>query len=1118
MNEREIFTAATQIEDARLRSTFLDTVCQGDLLRRHRIESLLRAEAAAGSIIDRPGRLIDRLAGEAAAGEYSEVDPIKVSGLESSSPGSIQPGTTIGPYQIQQLLGEGGMGVVYVAKQSLPVKRLVALKVLRPGDSSRNVLARFEQERQALAMMDHPGIARILDAGTTADGRPYFAMELVKGIPISDFCDQENLSPKERLELFIPVCAAVQHAHQKGIIHRDLKPSNILIASFDGRPIPKVIDFGVAKAIGFRLAEESVYTEVGSIVGTIEYMAPEQAELNNLDIDTRADVYALGVILYELLTGSPPFSRQQLRSAAFDEMLRIIREVDPPKPSTKISSSNEIANIAACRKLEPRQLTRLLTGDLDWVVMKALAKERQQRYQSVGDLSADVDRFLNMEAVAAGPPGIGYRVRRFLKRNRVGAIATGLVLLAVLGGGVATTWGWLESKKQVGLASAALTNETRALTAEKQASSAARKANTQTLAALRSLTDEVVSRQLARSEKLSPQDQAFLRKIEGFFLELSQSTGDDHVARQIRGEGLQRVAELRMTLGQREDAFQAVTEAAELYQKLGDEFGDHPEYLNEQARCLTHQSSILYATGKHRAAIDLQEKAIKILVALVAEFPEQTAFHLHLARGQLGLAIRLNLEGMNVEAEVHYADGLNSYCNLVEAQPADTKFRSGLAELLSSRGTFFKGLSRYQEAEADFHESVELLQVMATEIPDDLNFQRTRVSVGRSLGEMLCHLGRFQDGEIQLRASVDVGDRLVSEYPLVPEDRNSLGLSRKYLGVAHVKQKEYDQARTQYQAAMKLFEKLVADYPNLPQYRLELSGILNSLGVLERELKQWDAAEVYYVRALELKRQLAAENWTFAYRNSLAIGIHNLGNIYLLQKKHASADEKMREALEVREKLIVEFPGNPMLQVEYGGSCCNYANAMKQTGKFEASLDWYERAIAAIEPVHLADPRAVVARCYLCNSHFGKSQVLAKLNRWADALVDLKWTKELDDGRFGFFRILAENRCRAQIKQTSPEALAELQQLVVSDKLNPGQQFDASCVLAIVMGQLTDAESRDKVAQLIMESLRKIETTGDFFKPAKLEYLQTAEELSALQQRPEYREWLSKIQPKDSSD
>jgi WD40 repeat protein len=296
-------------------------------------------------------------------------------------------------------------------------------------------------------MMDHPNIARVLDAGATASGRPYVVMELVKGIPITRYCDQEHLTPQERLALFIPVCQAVQHAHQKGIIHRDLKPSNVIVALYDGVPVPKVIDFGIAKATGQKLTEHTLFTEVGQILGTLEYMSPEQAELNNLDIDTRADIYSLGVLLYELLTGSPPFTSKQLRSAAFTEMLRIIREVEPPKPSTKLSSSDELPSIAAKRKLEPRRLTRLVHGDLDWIVMKCLEKERGRRYETANALAMELQRYLADEPVLAGPPGPGYRLRKFVRRHRGPVLAAALVLLALLGGITGATWGLVRAER-----------------------------------------------------------------------------------------------------------------------------------------------------------------------------------------------------------------------------------------------------------------------------------------------------------------------------------------------------------------------------------------------------------------------------------------------------------------------------------------------------------------------------------------------------------------------------------------------------------------------------------------------------------------------------------------------
>jgi serine/threonine protein kinase len=363
MRERSIFAAASDIADPAERARFLDQACADNAALRQHIEELLGEQNRLGDFLDRPPVVASETAAFAASAE---------------SVGSI----VAGRYKLLEPIGEGGMGEVWVADQLEPIRRRVAIKVIKAGMDSRSVMARFEAERQALALMDHPNIARVLDAGTTEHGRPYFVLELVKGTPITEFCDARKLPARERLELFIPVCQAIQHAHQKGIIHRDIKPSNVLVALHDERPVPKVIDFGVAKAVGQQLTDKTLYTGFGALIGTPAYMAPEQATFNQLDVDTRADVYALGVMLYELLAGSPPFELERLKQVAIDEVLRLVREVEPPKPSSRLSTSKTRATIAAVRQSDPDKLMKLVRGELDWIVMKCLEKDRSRRYET----------------------------------------------------------------------------------------------------------------------------------------------------------------------------------------------------------------------------------------------------------------------------------------------------------------------------------------------------------------------------------------------------------------------------------------------------------------------------------------------------------------------------------------------------------------------------------------------------------------------------------------------------------------------------------------------------------------------------------------------------------------
>ncbi len=410
--DESVFAAAVEISDRQARAAFLDRACGTDEALRREVESLLAAYDA-GTRLEVPAVLAD-------AGDRTETYLPAVEGV----------GSTVGPYRLMEQIGEGGMGLVFVAEQTAPLRRRVAVKLIKPGMDSRAVLARFEAERQALALMDHPHIARVLDAGTTPTGRPYFVMELVKGARITDHCDANRLTVRERLGLFGQVCRAVQHAHQKGVIHRDLKPSNVLVAVHDVAAAVKVIDFGVAKAVGTSLSDKTIYTRFAQLIGTPLYMSPEQAGESSLDVDTRTDVYSLGVLLYELLTGTTPILPQALRQVGPDEMRRVIREDDPPRPSARVSTLDAAAltTLADANKADSRRLSQQLRGDLDCVVMRCLEKDRERRYDSAAALAADVDRFLTDQPVVARPQSVGYRVRKFIRRNRAKVIGAGVTL------------------------------------------------------------------------------------------------------------------------------------------------------------------------------------------------------------------------------------------------------------------------------------------------------------------------------------------------------------------------------------------------------------------------------------------------------------------------------------------------------------------------------------------------------------------------------------------------------------------------------------------------------------------------------------------------------------------
>jgi eukaryotic-like serine/threonine-protein kinase len=438
---KEILGRAIKIVSGNGRKAYLDRACRGNRALRDEVEGLIETLE-----LNRDLRKVP------AATEASHTLPHEE--VHESL------GTLIGPYKVLEQIGAGGMGVVYMADQQAPIRRRVALKIIKPGMDTDQVIARFEAERQALALMDHPNIAKVLDAGTTDSGRPYFVMELVRGIPITEYCDQNCLSVPERLDLFVQICHAAQHAHQKGIIHRDIKPSNVLVTLHDGRPVPKVIDFGVAKATSQQLTEKTLFTSFSQMIGTPLYMSPEQAKMTGLDVDTRSDIYSLGVLLYELLTGTTPFDENRIRTAAYDEIRRIIREEEPPLPSTRISTLGQSrTTVAAHRHVDADRLRQLVRGDLDWIVMKALEKDRRRRYETADGLANDIVRYLGDQPVDACPPSAMYRFRKFARRNRMVLTTAGLVSVALVLGTLLSTWQAIRATRAEHLAAARLAAE-----------------------------------------------------------------------------------------------------------------------------------------------------------------------------------------------------------------------------------------------------------------------------------------------------------------------------------------------------------------------------------------------------------------------------------------------------------------------------------------------------------------------------------------------------------------------------------------------------------------------------------------------------------------------------------
>jgi eukaryotic-like serine/threonine-protein kinase len=687
------------------------------------VELLLNALAEAGEFLESP-----------TGGGGSAAEEVPASGHEDGpdgDPGLGESGSQVGPYTLLRQLGEGGFGVVYLAQQEHPIRRRVAIKIIKLGLETNQVIARFEQERQALAMMDHPHIARVLDVGSTPAGRPYFAMELVHGEPITTFCDKKRMSIPERLQLFAKVCHAVQHAHQKGIIHRDLKPSNVLVTVGDGdTPIPKVIDFGIAKATQARLTEKTLFTDFRQMIGTPAYMSPEQAGMGaagELDIDTRSDVYALGALLYELLTGVTPFDAQRLRSAAFGELQRIIREDDPPRPSTRVSTEATIADIAARRQIDPKRLGLLVRGELDWVVMRCLEKDRTRRYATADDLADDLDRYLKQEALEAGPPTRAYRVRKFIRRNKIGVGAGSLLAGAVLLGAGGTTAGLLQAQRA----------NTRLVTTNIELDRSLAET-------IRSRDAEVQQRQLAEAE--ATRAALAEAEAESRSLELEQ-VAEFQAAQLSQIDVMLMGTRLRASIIEKKQAALAGT-------------GLEAQEIEEAVQALDRSLRDINFTNVALETLDenIFEQALKVIDEKFESQPRISAFLVQTIAStlrDLGMLHRA-IEPQTRALEIHRR-------TLGDDHPSTLSSINNMGALLLAQG-------RYAEVEPYYRQSLEgARRTLGDDHPNTL------ISIN-NMGNLLLNLGKWAEAEVYFREALEGQRRtLGDEHPGTLNSINLMG-------------------------------------------------------------------------------------------------------------------------------------------------------------------------------------------------------------------------------------------------------------------------------------------------------------------------------------------------------
>jgi eukaryotic-like serine/threonine-protein kinase len=940
---KEILAEAVGKETAEARAAYLDTACQGDAALRQQVEGLLAAHEQAGGFLEQP------------------VLP------PAEAPIGVGPGTVVGRYKLLEEIGEGGFGRVFMAEQQVPVHRKVALKIIKAGMDTREVIGRFEAERQALALMDHPNIARVLDAGATESGRPYFVMELVNGIPLTSYCDQSQLATEQRLQLFMKVCQAVQHAHQKGIIHRDLKPSNILVTLIDGEAVPKIIDFGVAKALGQKLTEKTLFTSFQQMIGTPAYMSPEQAALSGVDVDTRSDIYSLGVLLYELLTGVTPFDQETLRKAALDEIRRLIRETEPPKPSTRLQSLGaKITEVAQRRHIDPAALPRLVHGDLDWIAMKALEKDRARRYETVSALVEDLQRHLSHEPVHASPPSAAYRARKFIRRHRFGVAIAATLTLTLTAGLTAALIGFGQARLEWDRAERHAREETR----QRQLA----EANYQTA---REAVDRMLTRlaaDLADQPRMAQLRRKLLEDALKFHQGFLEQKANDRELRHAVAQTYMKVGDIYESLGQydkslepwgraltllealaqqhpseaqyREEMATAFGELAfanmwlervpegvaqrrkalAIYEALQRQFPDAPEYLSLVVRAHVDVGNAFQWSP--RESLEEMQQALRLCEDRRARFPNLPEDPELLAHVCHWLGAALNEVGRLEEAEQEYRKAHELRTRMVAEQPGSADLKSGLAHIKTYLGDLLAETGRLSEAEKLLREATLLVEQNLADAPDSAEV-RSAGNYYNSLSQVLLAMHRTEAAEAALRRSIEMRTNMVRNVPSELLYRTGLAWSLYDLGVVLQATGRSEQAAAAFRDAIAMLEKVVAQKPDAPGYLRYLGTMLATCPAIQFRDPP---------RAVRLARQAVQ----FAPQDPACWKL--LG----IAQYRAGDPVAAIEALQKTTGLLDRCDAEHSLYL---------AMAHWQEGDRERARVWYDQAIAWIERYHPANER-----------------------------------------------------------------------------------------------------------------------------------------------------------------